>query len=59
MRVGSRLEYMYDTNEGDSWFEGIVREVVDQKEGIVKFIEDDDGTVHEKFKLRLETWKYL
>ena len=59
MRVGSRLEYMCDTNEGDSWFEGIVREVVDQKQGIVKFIEDDDGTVHEKFMLRLETWKYL
>ena len=59
MRVGSRLEYMCETNEGDSWFEGIVREVIDQKEGIVKFIEDDDGTVHEQFMLRLETWKFL
>ena len=57
VKVHDKLEYCCETNVGPSWFTGVVQEV--KEAGYVKFIEDDDGTVHHNFDLRDNLWKFL
>jgi hypothetical protein len=57
MHPKTGIELRFETNFGDSWFQGMVHHI--NEDGTVKFVEDDDGTVHHNLDLRLETWKYL
>ena len=57
VQVKSKLEYCVDTNLGPGWFNGMVLEV--KENGFVKFLEDEDGTVHHNFDLNENIWKFL
>jgi hypothetical protein len=63
VKVHSNIEYCVDTflpdgtNLGPSWFSGKVMEV--KGDGIVKFVEDEDGSVHHSFDLNENIWKFL
>jgi len=57
LKVGSKIEVQVDTNYGPGWFDGVVAHVGDN--GVVRWVEDDDGTVWHDFDLKSEIWKFL
>jgi len=57
VKKSDKLEYMCETDQGDSWFDGVVHHI--NGDDTVKFVEDDDGCVHHNFCLRSNIWKFL
>ena len=57
VKVGSAIELQLETNLGDLWFDGVVRHL--HGNGVVRFVEDEDGSVHNKLDLKVEIWKFL